>query len=325
MSDILDLLNFKNDLQAKISLLDLTGDINEKVCLFDTIKDQDLAQNYAEDFAKADQNFQNLYRENQNILNQINDLVSKIELDIDALANEKYNNNDTYRNNLSEEHMIQLTASNEAIDSIIRSNVSRYADFHYPGLQFCRYFTEKSYQNKDSIKHYTPARILLDSMVACDPLYLVNRDLDELTDIIKIYPEAYQRRLRLYKDLTTLPQNQFGLILCWDYFNYITADKIEFYLREFIKLLRPGGTVMFSYNECNYPHAIKLVEEGKASWMCDRTIRKLFQEIGFETISFESLPVDNAENTKVSWVEARKPGELRTSKLIQSQGQVLRK
>jgi SAM-dependent methyltransferase len=45
---------------------------------------------------------------------------------------------------------------------------------------------------------------------------------------------------------------QFGIVLCWDNFNHLSLDKIEKYIREVWKLLRPGGCFIFNYNNCDF-------------------------------------------------------------------------
>jgi cyclopropane fatty-acyl-phospholipid synthase-like methyltransferase len=88
-------------------------------------------------------------------------------------------------------------------------------------------------------------------MVANDPLYLIGPIIETLQESLQSFPEIYQQRVRLYelndkRDLSTLPQAQFNLIFCWDFFNHLSVDVIDLYLQQMIRLLRPGGTLLFT-------------------------------------------------------------------------------
>ena len=99
----------------------------------------------------------------------------------------------------------QLYIPNGA-DEIVSQAIDLYVDWRYPGLEIgCR----------DG--HWTKY------MVGCDPLYVVDVFQEFLDSTKAGYPEEYQQRLRSYliKDhnLSALPQDQFGFVFSWNYFN----------------------------------------------------------------------------------------------------------
>ena len=166
-------------------------------------------------------------------------------------------------------------------------------------------------------------------MVAADPLYLTHISIPAIMDLIKEYPELYQRRLRIYaiedRNFSILPQEQFSFVLCWDMFNYLSADKIEQYLKEVFRLLRPGGHFVFSYNNCDLEGPALAAELQAASFVTARWLVKLCDEIGYEINELHDVETGDAFNTHVSWVEIKKPGNLRTVKAAQALAQIIPK
>jgi hypothetical protein len=86
----------------------------------------------------------------------------------------------------------------------------------------------------------------LESLVALDPLYLVDTHQDLLSPIRTLFTPAYQRRLRYYvieeymsdKIFCNLPQTQFGFVYAFHYFEYKPLEIIRQYLDEIFVLLR---------------------------------------------------------------------------------------
>jgi SAM-dependent methyltransferase len=148
-------------------------------------------------------------------------------------------------------------------------------------------------------------------------------------DMIKEYPELYQNRLRLYeivdRDFSKLPMDQFGFVLCWDNFNHLSLDKIEKYIREVWKLLRPGGSFIFNYNNCDFEGPAYRVECHAGSYASTSWLTKLLNTIGYEITAFHDDETDDAFNTHISWVEIKKPGVLKTVKAAQAMAQIIAK
>ena len=157
-------------------------------------------------------------------------------------------------------------------------------------------------------------------MVAADPLYIMDRHQEFLDAAKNQFPSAYQRRLRTYQlinhDLSVLPQNQFGFVFSWGYFNYVSMDTMKHYLKQIHDVLRPGGTFLFSYNDGDTPSGAAMAEQFAQTYMPKSLLSVLVKSLGFEI----SQSFDYPNN---SWIEVRKPGELNTIKLHQVLGEIL--
>jgi len=155
---------------------------------------------------------------------------------------------------------------------------------------------------------------LIDTIIACDPLYIVD-DYRQLFDSVKRkWTTEFQDRLR-YKLLDTqstkkfkgFPSNQFGLIVALNYFNFIPLDIMKNYFLEIYDLLRPGGVFMFTYNNCDLPGNVRNVEKSMYSYTPGILVESLCTGIGFEIV--QSI---DYQDTNVSWLEIKKPGELKS-------------
>ena len=323
MPTLSELVKFKNDLLELIEQLPLDHNINEKIELFNGLKSRNETLDYTQLIQSHIDNYQDLIVKNNSIVETVKKSIDIIDIDINQLIV-----NTVDRNKFNEENMSFHLASTDEIEFIVKSRIGVHGDWHFPGLQICRYAVEERFPQSE-LQLFASAKTRLDSMIACDPLYIVNNNIKSLENIIETYPEAYQRRLRLYeindRNFNILPQAQFGIVLCWDYFNYLQIDFIEIYLREIIKLLKPGGKLLFSYNNCEVVSSSRLVEEGKSSWTTTTLLQNLITAIGYEFVVAENFPTNDIFDSYVSWIEVKKPGELTTVKRTQSVGTLLSK
>jgi hypothetical protein len=314
MKTIYNLVKFKNDLKELIAKLSINQIINEKISLISHVKNQ-------HDFIEYDQlisMYTELTQKNESIIDSIKVCIEKIDREILEIVNERYKDIDK-NIDINPTYILSI---NQEITSIILDKITSYSQFKYPGLQLNCSYSPNAY---DIIAW-------VNSMVACDPFYLAgpydnHGKLSYLENMISPYPEIYQKRVRLYgvenRNLDILPQAQFGIILCWNFFNYQTLDTIQIYLSKIIKLLRPGGVMMFSYNNCNFVESATLFDNDRGSWATTEALEKIFLSQGFEVIEFKDIKTDVI--TYCSWVEVRRPGELSTVKRSQALGLIGRK
>ena len=195
----------------------------------------------------------------------------------------------------------------------IANRIHRHCSWQYPALQIgCK------------------SKFWTDYMVAADPLYLTNQHTEIMLDVVKHYTPEYQNRLRVYEipadQLTAkLPLKQFSFILAWEILNFATYDELLNVLTQAYYLLRPGGVLMFSYNNCDIDTSAHLFEIQSMSFAQQNKLTKDIKKIGFELIAFKNCPTGDPLYTHVSWCELRKFGTLSTVKAHQAMAKILGK
>ena len=186
-----------------------------------------------------------------------------------------------------------------AIDSdsniLLRSRLRSLGDWRLPGLIF------------------RPGReTFIEDMVPLDPLYLVDHHEELLRPSVENFTSDYQRRLRQYvindrhagHILADLPQDQFGLVFAYNYFNFKPLELIQRYLTELFSVMRPGGTLIMTYNNCDRAQGVGLAERGFMCYTPKRHIQRHAESVGFEsTIEHNGLG-------DLSWLEFVKPGKI---------------
>jgi SAM-dependent methyltransferase len=202
--------------------------------------------------------------------------------------------NTGYRNE-SPEHIRNRHIGLDPVTSVvIQQRLRLYTSWQHPGMVI------------------RPAHArYLEELVACDPMYFVdtNAQLLELTE--SWFTPEYQRRLCRYvieeyreqPAFIDLPAGQFGLIYAFHFFNYRPWPVLQQYLRECFDLLRPGGILAFTYNNCDIAGRVGKVEHYSGSYTPGRLVRKYVQDLGYETV------FDLDDDSDTSWLELRKPGE----------------
>ena len=307
MGKLHDLVKFRNYLLDNLDKLKLS--IQDKIDLVN--KTKKIFPEHSDYLDGKINDYLTVGAQGKKILDEIDTNIYQLNIEIDNTADLMFDNEE-YRDRFSENHTFRdLTLSIE-LQSWVESKITRHSDWHYPAMQI------------------TPrSKKWIDTMVAADPLYLTHISIPAIKELIKDYPVLYQTRLRLYeidnRDFSKLPQNQFSFVLCWDMFNYLSADKIEQYLKEVFQLLRPGGHFVFSYNNCDFEGPALAAELHVASFVTARWLVKLCDEIGYELNELHDVETVDAFTTHISWVEIKKPGNLRTVKAAQALAQIIPK
>lgn len=236
---------------------------------------------------------------------QVDNVVHMLNADInDATAKFRdpdYKQQLVYRNpqRIREARVLNLP---DGVDSYVKQSIDMYINWQYPALEIgCRDGEWTQY------------------LVGCDPLYITDQHQEFLSSTLSKHTPEYQRRLRPYlivdHDLSTLPLNQFGFVFSWNYFNYLTLDQARTYLSQIFTLLRPGGTVMFSYNNADMPGPAGYADSYYMSWMPKSLLVPMCKDLGYTVTS-------STDFAPVSWIELRKPGELKLIKAHQVLGEI---
>jgi hypothetical protein len=103
--------------------------------------------------------------------------------------------------------------------------------------------------------------------------------------------------------LWQLPNNQFGVVLAWNYFNYRPFEVIRQYLTEIYTKLHPSGKLLMTYNDCDRWPGVVAVESSAGLYTPGSLIQSFAESLGFE----QTFTYNN--NGPWTWVEFTKPGE----------------
>lgn len=191
---------------------------------------------------------------------------------------------------------------------LLTGRLLQYTDWRLPGL-IIRPGREK----------------FIEDLVPLDPLYLIDSHQELLDPAIQAFTPEYQRRLRSYvindyeytDALWQLPKNQYGLIFAYNYFNYKPMKVVCQYLDSMFVKLRPGGVVIFTYNDCDWAHGVALAEQSFMCYTPGREIQNYCNQIGFEILSVNHGQGDTA------WMEIRRPGEIESIRGGQSLAKII--
>ena len=165
---------------------------------------------------------------------------------------------------------------------------------------------------------------ILGDMASSDPLYLVDMNESTLDGIREKMNDVYRHRVRPYvidrfiprrKYFSDLPDNQFGLIVAWNTFNNLPLSMCEQVLRQLLDLLRPGGTLLFTFNDCENAHNIRSFENNFRQFTPGSMMVTMAEKIGYH-VRFRTRSIHG-------WMELKKPGQLSTIKGGQSLGRVI--
>ena len=167
----------------------------------------------------------------------------------------------------------------------------------------------------------------INEMVGCDPLYVIDTRHDLIDVALQQHNELYRQRLRPYviseredsEILAKLPNNQFGFVFVYNFFNFRPFEIIRRYLQEIYAKLHAGGVLIMTFNDCDRDKAVMLVEQNFSCYTPGYLVRDLAQSIGFEVI------LSWHDDGPSSWLELRKPGEFESLRGGQALAKILPK
>lgn len=308
MSKLRETVAVRNRLRKVIGELSLSAAITANKNLIDSIVDS-----YSSELVGEVKKISNRYRDlenlNQNTIKELNAVIKKLENNIRTLGESQFRSQQYFDQFSTSSYLQKQKLLGSMFTAEISIKIKSLSDWHYPGMVL----------NPRS-KSYT------DCLVTNDPLYVVDYDPDLVAEqLIAKYPQKYQQRLRLYPyqnlDFSQLPQGQFGLILVWDFFNYIALPELELYIKQLQSLLRPGGSLVFSFNNCDHPNSVKLAEIETFSYASELTLNDLARRCKFGSVEYVDYATNNAVIEFVSWAIFTAPGTLNTLKAHQALGQ----
>lgn len=337
---ISDLIKFRNTLQESVNSLCLTQPINNVCTILESsiTSNKNIDASFTVPIVNYTSQIQQLLTDSNLIIDEIEHYIADITQHIDSLADNQYG--EEYKQNWHKRFKTGFMREffvTQDINKLVRTRISQYIDWHYPVLQFgCRYNGQEPKKPKENFKTLGGRQNdpdifleLTDGMSGGEPLFVCDFDAESMQRCVLKFTPEYQSKICQYvindSDFSALPQQQFSFILCWNMFNYATIEVIEQYLKELTKLLRPGGVILLSYNNCDLMESMLITELGATSYMPKRHLVQLCNKLGFELLASYDLvnEVDPIPFTHISWIEIKKPGELSTVKLHTVLGQII--
>ena len=244
------------------------------------------------------------YREIYHSLDRFEVLVDALKKEVDTQIEiaekpwfqESYRLYDQEMRNDSADHILnRRPILSEDTENFLRVRIQNYVDWQHPGM-IIRPGLEK----------------FVEDMVGYDPLYLIDQSHDLLKPAAEKFTEEYQARLRLYtvkenindEILDKIPNSQFGLCLAYNFFEFKPLEIVKKYMTEVYQKLKPGGTLIITFNDCSRDKAVMLAEQRYACYTPGGLIKELAANIGY----VQKFSWDNDGPT--TWLELKKPGEL---------------
>lgn len=301
-----ELVNYKNELD-KLSTELAKSTVNTELSKITHLTNNNLLTNQLE-------NINSLFDTFNTTLDQVKqDIRAEIAVAEKPWFQESYRLHEEELWRPSAEYVfdVQLQKPTEALKATINTRLDLHDSWYYAGMVI------------------RPGReSFIQQLVSFDPLYVLDRDYELLAPAVGQFNQAYQRRLRQYiindvnQDvlLDKIPDGQFAFCVAYMYFNYKPLEVIKQYFNEIYNKLKPGGTLAFTFNDCDHSAAVELVERHFCCYTPGYLIRNLAEAIGFE-IAYDW----HEDGTPITWLELKKPGELNSLKGGQTLAKILPK
>lgn len=304
-----ELVSLRNQLRRSLIISSIQSEIESNYtrlqnCAEDI--DQDIATAIADVADKHKQHFDNFMQD----VDRLQSIIDLVQSKIDELSTKFFAEN--YQLEL-ENIDVEITRKcrqikhEETFDLTLKQRINLYSNWQYPALEIgC------------GDGDWTSL------LVASDPLYISDFFPEFLDSAVEQFHPVYRGRVRKYliKDfykISNLPIHQFGLIFSYNFFNYLSLDTIKQYLLQSLEWLRPGGTIIFTYNNADLPAAAAYAENYFMTYVPKSILVPMAESLGFETVfSFDLEPA-------FSFIEFRKPGSLYSMRTGQTLGEIKHK
>ena len=306
MKKLSELVNFKNqlDLMSTDALRDTNNQELDKIThLFSLENYNNLLDQRKLDIQKSFDAFELELEKLKNIVKQEISVLEKPEFQKSYILYEG-----EFRN--SAEYILNLRKHTIPNPELFQARLSRYIDWQHSAMII-----------RPGIENF------IDSMVALDPLYLVDLSHDYLAPALSKFNSQYQNRLRTYvvnedldqEILGQIPNDQFALCFAYNYFNFRPFEILKKYLDEIYQKLTPGGVFIMTFNDCDRASAVQLVENFYCCYTPGYLVRDLAVSMGYE------IEYSWNDPGPTTWLELKKPGRITSLKGGQTLAKVLPK
>lgn len=250
--------------------------------------------------AKLENYRNNIKNSIHNIEYTIQDLRKEIKRNIESMESRYFSSSYALYQEMQSYDTVEYALDrrftiNSDDESYLLGRLMRYVDWHHPAMVIRP-------GKEDWINH----------LVALDPIYLVDTDHQMMFPCLEKFPDVYRRRLRTYvitestdePMLDRLPNGQMAFVLVYNFFHYKPFELIKCYLKELYQCLKPGGTVAFTFNDCDRSGGVELAERNSMCYTPGVLVLSAAEMLGFKVTHTYQL------NSAATWVEITKPGNL---------------
>lgn len=237
---------------------------------------------------------------------QLREMIAELEPEQYAASDVLYEQEMIY--DTSNSILNRRLAIDDDSNILLRSRLRNYGDWRLPGMII-----------RPGLDDF------IEDMVPLDPLYVVDETPELINPAMQAFTPEYQRRLRPYtiddrtngQPLWQLPNNQFGLVFAYNYFNYKPVRVIDRYLGEIYNKLRPGGAFIFTFNDCDRGHGAALSERSFMCYTPGHAVARSAENIGYEILDRYHGQGD------IAWFELKKPGTVQSIRGGQSLAKII--
>ena len=306
MKKLSDLVNFKNQLElmSTDALRDTNNQELDKITHLFSLENYDnLLEQRKFDIQQSFDAFELELEKLKDIVKQEISVLEKPEFQKSYILYEGEFGN-------SADYILNLRKHKIPNPELFQARLSRYIDWQHSAMII-----------RPGIENF------IDSMVALDPLYLVDLSHDYLAPALSKFNSQYQNRLRTYavkedldqEILGQIPNDQFALCFAYNYFNFRPFEILKKYLDEIYQKLTPGGVFIMTFNDCDRASAVQLVENFYCCYTPGYLVRELAVSMGYE------IEYSWNDPGPTTWLELKKPGTLTSLKGGQTLAKVLPK
>ena len=301
-----ELINLRNQLAKVLEISIIQREIEANYLRLQTLA-SGVEQKFADKILSTAENHKNIKSLLDKDAEKLYALYNEVQEQITDLSSKFFQENYQFElKHVSPEFIrnVRKMPYNDQFLELIVKRINLYSSWKYPALEIgCR----------DG--EWTKL------LVASDPLYIADVFPEFLTSAVSQFPELYQGRVRKYLihdfyKIDNLPKNQFGLIFSFNFFNYLSIDSIKQILLNAMEWLRPGGTIIFTYNNADISTSAGLAESYFMTYVPESILVPMAESIGFETIATYNLEPSH------SFIEFKKRGTLQSIKASQALGEI---
>ena len=307
-----ELVNLRNYLR-EINDASIVNLITKNIDLLSRASN-DISSNYSEKISQTVSEYTKLIANLSSPQTLIQSVIDECQDEINRLSAKFFQSNYQFEISFKDDEFLPLNIrnyrswrslqDNGEFEENLKARINLYSNWRFPALEIgCRDGEWTKY------------------LIANDPLYIADVHTEFLTNAVKDFPQIYQNRVRKYliKDykIENLPVNQFSLIFSYNFFNYLSLDTIKQFLIYSKDWLRPGGVMIFTYNNADNGAGAAYAESYFMTYVPKSMLIPLCESLGYTVV--ESRDYEPA----MSWIEIKKPGELQTIKASQSIGEIV--